>query len=169
MDAPNRLHFYVVDLRKDEDGILVYTLAARSLDGSGPQERGVALAAPPAAAGLRVKEPDTPVAFTLTNTGRPAGADADAVFDADVYRLSVSIEGRGWTARLPNGLAAVKCGASQPVTVYLARDAKSAKTATVTLRATSESDPTKSATAAAKLARKLAAPKKISFSLIFFH
>jgi len=153
VDAANRLHFYVIDLRKDEDGILSYTLAARSLDGSGPQERGAALAAPPAA-GLRVKEPDTPFTFTLTNTGRPAEANAGAAFDADVYRLSVSIEGRGWTARLPNGLAAVKRGASRPVTVYLSRDAKSSKTATVTLRATSESDPAKSATATAKLARK---------------
>ena len=40
-DTPNRLHFYVIDLRRDKDGILVYTLAVRSLDGAGPQQRGV--------------------------------------------------------------------------------------------------------------------------------
>ncbi len=33
-DAPNRLHFYVIETQKDKDGILSYTLAVRSLDGS---------------------------------------------------------------------------------------------------------------------------------------
>jgi len=147
VDAPNRLHFYVVDLRKDKDGILVYKLAARSLDGSGPLERGVALTAPPR---LKAGPGAVPVSFTLTNTGRAAAAP----FDADVYRLSVSVEGRGWTARLPNGLAAAKPGAAQKVTVYVSREGpNSAKTATVTLRATSESDPAKSASAGVKMSR----------------
>ena len=43
-DTPNRLHFYVVDLSKDERGILTYTIAVRSLDGAGGK-RGVALSA----------------------------------------------------------------------------------------------------------------------------
>lgn len=151
VDEPNRLHFYVIDRRIDDDGVLSYTLAARSLDGSGPQARGVSLAAPAAAAGNRkVKDGDAPLAFTLTNTGRPG---AGAAFDADVYRLSFSIEGRGWTAVLPNSLAAVKAGSSVPVTVFVSRDAKSSKTAMFTLRATSESDPAKSATIALKLSR----------------
>ena len=34
-DTPNRLHFYVVGIRRDKDGILFYTLAVRSLDGAG--------------------------------------------------------------------------------------------------------------------------------------
>jgi M6 family metalloprotease-like protein len=147
VDAPNRLHFYVVDLRKDKDGILVYKLAARSLDGSGPLERGVALTAPPR---LKAGQGAVPVSFTLTNTGRAAAAP----FDADVYRMYVSVEGRGWTAHLPNGLAAVKAGESQPVTVIVTREGpNSAKTATVTLRATSESDPAKSASAAVRMSR----------------
>jgi M6 family metalloprotease-like protein len=154
VDEPNRLHFYVIDRHTDKDGILSYTLAARSLDGSGPQERGVTLVAPAAAATSRmIKDPDTPLAFTLINKARPAEASPGPAFDADVYRLTVSIEGRGWSARLPNGLAAVKTGQSQPVTVRVSREAQCAKTATVTLRATSESDPAKSATITAKFAR----------------
>jgi hypothetical protein len=152
-DTPNRLHFYVIDLEKDKDGILSYTLAVRSMDGSGPQERGLALAA---GAGLKVKEPDTPVTFTLKNTGKAAEAGtagAGARLDSDVYRLSVSVEGKGWTARLLNGLAAVKTGESQPVAVYVSHEAGSAKSAKVTLRATSESDPSKTATATVKVAR----------------
>jgi M6 family metalloprotease-like protein len=153
-DTPNRLHFYVIDLRRDKDGILSYTLAARSLDSSGPRERGVALSAPEAAAGRKVKEANMPITFTLTNTGQAAEAGAGAPFDSDVYRLSVSVEGKGWTARLLSALAAVKSGGSQTVTVHVSRDdAKSAKSATVTLRATSESDPTKSASASMKISR----------------
>ena len=152
-DTPNRLHFYVIDLRKDKDGILVYTLAVRSLDGAGPQRRGVALAPPAGRAIPKVKQANTPVTFTLSNTGAAADPNAGAHFGADVYRMSVSVDGRGWSVRLPNALAAVKSGASQPVTVFVSREAGASKSATVTLRATSESDPSKSATVAKKISR----------------
>jgi hypothetical protein len=148
VDAPNGLHLYVIDLARDQDGILVYTLAVRSLDGSGPQVRGTAIAAP---AGQKVKDPFSPVAFTLRNTGNAAEAGAGAHTGFDVYRLSVSIEGKGWTARLLNGLAAVRAGESRPVTVYVSRGDGSAKSATLTLRASSESDPSKTAAASMKV------------------
>lgn len=153
-DTPNRLHFYVIDLTRDKDGILSYMLAVRSLDGSGPQARGVALAAK---AGQAARQPNTPVVFTLNNTGKTTATDAGAGhrahLNSDVYRLSVSIEGKGWTAQLLNGLAAVKASGSKPVTVYVSRKDGSAKSATVTLRATSESDPSKTATATVKVSR----------------
>jgi len=152
-DTPNRLHFYVIDLRKDKDGILVYTLAARSLDGAGPQPRGAAIAPPAKRSIPEVKEENTPVSFALSNSGGAAGAGAAAHFSADVYRLSVSVDGQGWTAGLQNALAAVKAGASKPITVFVSRAAGAAKSATVTLRATSESDPSKSASAAIKISR----------------
>ena len=44
-DERNRLRFYVVDTRMDADGILHYKVAVKSLDGAGPQTRGVALQA----------------------------------------------------------------------------------------------------------------------------
>jgi len=156
-DTPNRLHFYVIDLKKDKDGILSYTLAVRSLDGAGPQARDVAITAKAVSA---VKQPNTPVVFMLSNTGNAAAADtasspsaAGAHLNSDLYRLSVSVEGEGWTAQLLNGLAAVKAGASQPVTVYVSREDGGAKSAKVTVRATSESDPSKTATAIVKVSR----------------
>jgi hypothetical protein len=152
-DAPNRLHFYVVDLRKNEDGILVYTLAVRSLDGAGRQVRGVSLAAPAARQALKVKNAGTPLSFTLTNEGALSAEDAAPGFDADIYRLSVSVDGEGWSARSQNGLAIAKPGASAPVTVFVSRGDGASRSATVTLRATSECDPTKTATATVKLAR----------------
>ena len=42
-DTPNRLHFYIIDLSRDESGILSYKVGVRSLDGSGPQGRGVSV------------------------------------------------------------------------------------------------------------------------------
>jgi len=143
-DVPNRLHFYVIDIHRNKDGILSYTLAVRSLDGAGPQRRGVGLAAGTAAAADR---PDFPVAFTLTNTGESGPAEPGPWLSSDLYRLSVSVEGEGWTARLRNGLAAAAAGESRPVAVYISRVRGAAPSATVTLRAASESDPSVTATA----------------------
>jgi hypothetical protein len=162
-DPHNRLHFYVVDLETDHQGILVYTLAARSMDGAGPQIRGVALEPPPH---TTVGRTVIPVAFTLTNTGAgfepDPGAepdptlypdDAAAHLSSDLYRLSVQVGEPGWEARLLNGLAAVEAGASQAVTVYVAAERGAAASATLTLTATSESDPSKTATATISLSR----------------
>jgi hypothetical protein len=156
-DIPNGLHFYIIDREKNEQGILSYTLAVRSLEGFGEQGRGAALEAPKS---VKFKGNHTPVTFTLKNTGSPTGADpslhpsdAKAYLNSDVYRLSVSVEGKGWTAKLLNGLAAVEAGDSQYVTVYVFTEESSADQATVTLHAVSESDPSKSANAVVKVSR----------------
>jgi M6 family metalloprotease-like protein len=156
-DPYNRLRFYVIDLEKDAEGILSYTLAVRSLDGSGPQNRGVDLSGPTEAS---VEEANTPIPFTLTNTGSTMEtgpglhpADATAFLNSDVYRLDASVQGEGWTVRLLNGLAAVEAGGSRQVTVYLSAGPGAAASASLILRATSESDPSRSATASLALSR----------------
>jgi M6 family metalloprotease-like protein len=151
-DAPNRLHFYVVDLRRDRDGLLVYKLAARSLDGAGAQARGVAVKAPAGRPAVKAGGAPAALSFTVANTGA-AAVDAGPHFGSDVFRLSVSVEGRGWSVRLLNALAAVKAGETQPVTVSVAPGEGSSKSATVTLRAVSESDPSKTAAASVKVSR----------------
>jgi len=150
VDEPNRLHFYVVDLRKGKDGILVYTLAARSLDGSGSAKRGVGLKVPE---GKKAAAPYTTVQFELNNTGGPVPDGTNPVFGSDIYRLSVSVEGKGWAAKLPNALAAVKAGASGKAIVYVAHEAGAVASAKVILKAVSESDPTKTAVATAMVSR----------------
>src|SRR5689334_2481587 len=67
----NRLHFYVIDKRTDADGILRYTVAVRSLDGAGPQTRGVSLASPT----LGNAEGYTTCTFNLKNTGAAAATN----------------------------------------------------------------------------------------------
>ena len=42
----NNLHFYILDKRTDAQGVLRYKVGVRSLGGSGPQTRGVALSNP---------------------------------------------------------------------------------------------------------------------------
>jgi M6 family metalloprotease-like protein len=134
-DAPNRLHFYVVDVAKDSRGILTYTVGVKSLDGAGPQKRGVSLASAAAPQGAQC-------AFKLTNTGE--GAAEPAYLANDIYRLSVTAEGDA--AQLRNALAAVPFGGSVVVPVY-------ATGGKVTLKAVSESDPSKTATASCSVKR----------------
>src|SRR3954467_3841583 len=106
-DGPNRLHFYIVNKRTDEQGILHYTVGVKSLDGAGPQTRGVSLASPQ----LGNAEGYSTCTFNLTNTGAaaavPAGTppqDASAYLNSDVYRLSASATGSGWAAYVKNAL-----------------------------------------------------------------
>ncbi|MCH7476336.1 MAG: hypothetical protein IIA27_16955 [Gemmatimonadetes bacterium] len=156
-DTFNRLHFYVIDLAKNQEGILSYTIGVRSLDGSGPQVRGVTIDGP---AEETVRRASTAISFTLHNTGTAEStdpalhpSDANTHLESDIYRLAVSIDGEGWSAQLLNALAAVEFGGSHTVTVYVSQERGSSATATVTLRATSESDPSVTATSRVQLSR----------------
>jgi M6 family metalloprotease-like protein len=146
-DTPNRLHFYIVNVQRDARGILSYTLAVRSLDGAGPQSRGVSLTAAPATdtKGARLQ-----LSLTLTNTGRSAATppnahpqDESAFLDSDVYRITATVYGAGWAVDLQNALAAVKFGAAQQVPVFVRHTGGAVESALITVTATSESDPTK--------------------------
>jgi hypothetical protein len=157
-DTANRLHFYMIDLHEDAKGILSYTLGVRSLDGSGPQVRGVALSAP---AGSQAGAAQPHYDFTVRNTGKAQDTDpalhrtnANAWLNSDIYRLSVSVDGKGWSAQLLNEFVGVKAGGSQLVPVYLSHAAGATAAATVTFEATSESDPTKVASVAYKVAAR---------------
>jgi hypothetical protein len=142
-DADNRLHFYILDVRKDADGIVHYKVAVRSLDGSGPQTRGVKLGTPVPGVDAGMATCTIP----LTNTGTTAATpdvhpqDATAFLQSDVYRLRASASGTGWTAQLRNEFATAKFGETIQVPVYVTKGSGSGS---VTLQATSESDPSQS-------------------------
>jgi hypothetical protein len=150
-DAANRLHFYVIDMRKDDKGILSYSVGVRSLDGAGPQAHGVTASAP---ATLAVAGSST-LNVTLRNTGAAAPSrtpsphpapEAAPYLLSDIYRVSVSVDRPDWSAALQNALVAVKFGESIAVPVHVTRGATATAPAKVTLVAVSESDPTKTAT-----------------------
>jgi hypothetical protein len=149
VDEPNRLHFYVVDNFRQR-GIRSYQVGVRSLDGSGSQVRGVKLGVG------KVGNPHNgwvDCTFSLRNTGEGVSPNlgnhpenVDRYLDGDIYRLQATVTGTGWSGQLYNALATAKFGSSTDVRVYVERGAGYSGNATVTLQATSESDPTKTAT-----------------------
>lgn len=146
-DTPNRLHFYVIGVQKSADGILSYRIGIRSLDGSGLQKRGIAIAPPSA---KKMKLQGEYFTYILTNTGQNATKDTAiqkqmpaSSFNNDIYRLSVSVEGNGWSSQLLNSLASLKPGDSEKIAVYISKQTGCSPSAKVTLTARSESDPAK--------------------------
>ncbi len=137
VDEANRLHFYVLNLKRDRRGVLSYTVAVSSLDGAGPQRRGVKVdsgRARPAGAGW------TKCTLTLRNTGR-GGAGRHG---SDVFRLKADVTGDGWTTWLPNELATARAGGRTGVEVWAKPGPGASRHARRRLTGPSESDPSKS-------------------------
>ncbi len=150
VDEANRLHFYVLNVHRDAHGQLSYTVAIRSLDGAGPQRRGVL--AVPTAAGAG-KDGVATCKFPVLNTGwkaNPQGQHPEDVrkyLNGDVYRVSATVQGRGWTVDVPNALATADFGKTVQVPVHAKKNGSGSLVAQVKLTATSESDPSKRSTA----------------------
>ncbi|ARZ71890.1 peptidase M6 [Streptomyces albireticuli] len=147
VDRANRLHFYVLDVRRDAVGVLSYSIGVKSLDGAGPQARGLALGQGKAQG--RPADGRAVCTFALANTGR--ATDAGPYLSSDVYRLSATAAGRGWSAWLPNRLATAEAGSSVPVEVAVNAKAGADRDGKVVLTARSESDPGKTAKATCSL------------------
>jgi M6 family metalloprotease-like protein len=148
VDAANRLHFYVLDLRRDRNGVLSYTIAVRSLDGAGPHRRGVALR--PATATM-APSGWAKCTIPVRNTGRAAPLPAaqrglTAHTGSDVYRISATA-GTGWTTWLPRAVTDVANGRTGEAQVYVRRAAGAARGTRVTVTVASESDPAATASA----------------------
>ena len=74
VDEANRLHFYVLDLKRDRKGVLSYTVAIRSLDGAGPNKRGVKLLPAVGIPAPRVCRPAASRCSTPARPPRPRGS-----------------------------------------------------------------------------------------------
>ncbi|KAF4775460.1 M6 family metalloprotease [Colletotrichum scovillei] len=159
IDVPNSLHFYIVDRHRDDERILSYTVAIRSLTGEGgASTHDVSLengAVTGAKNGTATTQGVT-CSFQLTNSGTYVAIDPDAAqhpedvsafLGSDVYRLSAEVEGTGWRVDLPNALITAKFGEIKTAYVSVGAASDAASTAVVTLKATSESDPSVAATA----------------------
>jgi M6 family metalloprotease-like protein len=142
VDTFNALHFYVLAKHTDANGVISYDLGVRRTTGAGPFTRGVAVGAPTKTA-VRQGFIAT-CTFPLTNTGQ-AGT---GIFDSDVYRISAETLDDDWDAVLPNALAAVKAGQTAQIPVHVVRnpDVDGDARTTVRFTATSETDPSKTAT-----------------------
>jgi M6 family metalloprotease-like protein len=143
-DLANRLHFYVLDTRRD-GGVLKYTVGVRSTAANNTSaiSHGVELSEGTA--------DDSYCTFDLKNTGTaPSNStgvhpqDLSAYLGSDIYRLSAEVDSDSWKVGVPNALAFAKFGGSTSVKVAIgaASNGTSYDTngATVTLTATSEGD-----------------------------
>lgn len=143
VDEANRLHFYVLDLHTDSAGIRSYTVGVRSLDDARPDDRQRSMQAPPTTS----LADGATITFTLQSDGpAPSGAgihpgDASGSLGSELFRLAVSTDAAGWSARLRNALVAVPAGETREIQVYVSADADAAPETVVTLRATPESHP----------------------------
>jgi hypothetical protein len=155
VDWANRLHVYVLDLQRDGSGVLSYTVAVRSLDGSGPHRRGVFVA--PAVGIPTPSDGWSKCVLPVVNTGRagtvPPGQpeDVTAYVNSDVYRVWANAAGAGWTTFVPKTVVSAGFGQGTLVEVYAKRapGAKAGNKIEVTV--TSESDPTKTSTASCRV------------------
>ncbi|KAI0018189.1 M6 family metalloprotease [Xylariomycetidae sp. FL0641] len=146
-DVPNRLHFYILNTRRDSVGVLHYTVGVRSLDGGGAHARGVALGGGKVAGGSSSNSSAT-CAFALTNTGSYVAAGNSSLLlptrylHNDIYRLAATTDAHGWEVVLPNELATAGFGnGTAGVDVAVRRGGNAtASAATVTLTAAAEAE-----------------------------
>jgi M6 family metalloprotease-like protein len=158
IDEPNGLHFYILDTKRDEDGVLSYSVGVRAIESTGPAEYGVELAQGNAIGGgkggrLTPTGEGVWCSFELTNNGTFA-ADAKiaqntaAVVSSDIYRLEAQVEGAGWRVEVPNALVAAGFeGGIASVNVAVGATEDAVDEGVVTLKVTSESDESVTATA----------------------
>ncbi|MDQ4005300.1 MAG: M6 family metalloprotease domain-containing protein, partial [Actinomycetota bacterium] len=152
VDKFNRLHFYILEKRRDVNGILHYDVAVRHLDGAGTFVRGLALGQ---ASTSSVNPTTVRVDVPLTNTGQ-AG---DGRFASDIYRIDATVEGEGWTVQLPHEVRAARAGETISVQALATSAEGAAESATVTLTATSEADPSKTQTVTVGVSRQTQGPQ----------
>jgi M6 family metalloprotease-like protein len=155
-DTANRLHFYVVDRKTDARGIISYTLAVRSLDGSGPQQRGIigfssVQSRTQNRQVILVQARNTGEARALPDSLHPRRRDG--VFNNDVYRLTAVVEGRGWSVDQPTEFVAIPFGENRDFLLNVRRQNGSAVRARLIWRMVSESNPAFTATGTMPLER----------------
>ncbi len=143
-DKPNRLHFYVIDIQQNDDGIISYKIGVRSLDGSGQQKRDFIIKPPTI---KKIRGNAGYVFFTVTNTGEPSATDPSLHYqntsrwlNSEIYRLSIKVEDNGWSAQLINGLISLEPGETAEVPVYQERVKGVSRKAKVTFTVQSECD-----------------------------
>ncbi|MGA5691711.1 M6 family metalloprotease domain-containing protein [Cytobacillus pseudoceanisediminis] len=137
-DEHNRLHFYILNKKLDNQGALSYRVAVRHMDDSGSSMRGVAaenskvqFAAPGRVAAYY---------FKVTNTGNAA----------DLIRLDAKTEA-GWELMLEHNVIEVQAGETVEVPVYVKIPKTKPVPTNLTFTSTSETDPAKKDTAARRV------------------
>jgi len=146
IDKDNALHFYIIDLKRDERGILSYTVGVRSTEEVSGRKRSFELSA--SAAEQKMRGDGGTVAVTLKSNDPSQTVDASVhkVKEAglyvknDIYRISVEISGDGWEAIVLNELWTLTSGTSTKIPIHIRYSGNAEKSAQLTISAVSESD-----------------------------
>lgn len=159
-DKSNGLHFYILNKVRNRDGVLSYSVAARSLNSTNGSKHDVRLETGHAV----ISRVNTPTgrgvfcSFALQNNGTYAkgsdtAEDVSKYFGSDVYRLKAAVKGRGWRVEMPNELVAAKYGDTVSANVAVGAMANAEEIGVVTLTATSESDADATAVAECRVSK----------------
>jgi M6 family metalloprotease-like protein len=147
IDKPNGLHFYILDIHRNDAGVLSYSVGVRSLNSTASGEYGVELAEGRAVGSRQHTATGEGVwcSFDLTNSGavetsRSLGERVAAIAGSDIYRLEAEVEGAGWRVEVPNTLVTAKFGDTVSANVAVGAEEDAADEGIVTLRVRSESD-----------------------------
>src|SRR5699024_5646787 len=127
VDEHNRLHFYVLDKKYDDEGVLSYRVSVRHLDGSGDFERGVSVESNT----VEYAEPGKIATqnFSVTNTGEAT----------DLIRIGVETDS-DWETMVEHNVIEVEPGETVDVPVYVEIPENEQSPTKLTLTATSETD-----------------------------
>ncbi len=131
LDEPNQLHFYVLEQRRDEEQVLSYRVAVRSTAAAPRAGAAVTVAATDPSAEASAGYVDN-CGFTATNGGATT----------DLVRVSATAPS-GWATQVADNVVELAGGATAEIPVYVRVPAGTAAgtTVTVTLTATSETNP----------------------------
>ena len=144
-DTANNLHFYIIDIDRNGEGILTYKIGVSALKGPVLQKREFTVASPRR---VRIKGKGGYVSFKLKNTGEPFATDPSLHYqntarwqNNDIYRISLTEDNKNAKVRLLNSLAALEPGESSEIPVYVQSEAGSAGKVKLNLVVRSETDP----------------------------
>lgn len=139
VDEANGLHFYIIEPKRDAEGVLSYTVGVRALNATSGGSHAMKLSkGKPTSIPSSYSSSDytATCTYTIKNSGKSKKSSSD------IYRLSAEVEGQGWEVVVPNALATAKEGESVDVTIAVRAKAgeDAEKQGRVWLRVTSESD-----------------------------
>ncbi|MDM8003389.1 MAG: peptidase M6 [Bacteroidota bacterium] len=122
VDKYNRLHFYIIDIHRNDQELLSYTVGVRSLDSDVVKQAALV----------------SSVKSVQTVTGE--GIVEFTVSGDDICRLKAEVTGNGWEVKLFNEIVAPGEGRVVKVPVYVRALPGCSRKAEITLSAVSESN-----------------------------
>lgn len=142
VDNFNRLHFYVLNTFRDEDGVLFYDVGVRRFGGAGPFQRDVALGNPAKTPSGRGSSPRAP--SRSRTPVRPARASSTPTSTACRPPRAATTGRPGFPTRWPSRRPARP--SRWPSMRWVPEDDEPDARTTITLTATSETDSSQTAT-----------------------